>query len=132
MKRCPRCQQTKSLEDFQRRRKDGERRQSWCKDCVKGYQRNNPRVLLAKRLVREAKRQPCADCKRRYPYYVLDFDHRPGEAKKANLSILVKRGASREVLLAEIAKCDLGCANCHRKRTYRRRKEERLRRQMLL
>jgi hypothetical protein len=66
--------------------------------------------------------RPCADCGVRYPHYVLDYDHRPGCQKRANLSILVKRGAKKEVLLAEIAKCDLVCANCHRARTYQRKK----------
>jgi hypothetical protein len=53
----------------------------------------------------------------------LDYDHRPSEEKKANVSILVKRGAARDVILAEMAKCDLVCANCHRIRTYQRKKE---------
>jgi hypothetical protein len=88
------------------------------------YQRGRPRTLLAKRLVRAAKsNQPCADCGVRYPHYVLDYDHRPGGQKRANVNVLVKRGAKEEVLLAEIAKCDLVCANCHRVRTFRRRQE---------
>jgi hypothetical protein len=119
MKRCPRCGETKPLEAFARKGPDG--RQSYCRDCRRVYQRGRPRVLLAKRLVREAKKGPCADCGVEYPHYVMDFDHRPGAGKHANLSILVKRGASRESILAEIAKCDLVCANCHRARTYRRR-----------
>jgi hypothetical protein len=122
MKRCPRCGQEKPLEAFARRR--GTLRQSYCQACVRDYQRGRPRILLAKRLVREAKNgQPCADCGIEYPHYVMDFDHRPGFVKRANLSILVKRGAAEAVLRAEIAKCDLVCANCHRVRTYRRRKE---------
>ncbi|MBL8795151.1 MAG: hypothetical protein JNM56_14690 [Planctomycetia bacterium] len=50
----------------------------------------------------------------------MDFDHRPGERKVANLTVLVKRGAAKEVILAEMAKCDLVCVNCHRERTYQR------------
>ena len=57
----------------------------------------------------------------RFPHYVLDYDHRPGRPKRANLNILVKQGAKEEVLLAEIAKCDLVCANCRRIRTCQRR-----------
>jgi hypothetical protein len=77
--------------------------------------------LTAKRIVREAKNQPCADCGIQYPYYVMDLDHRPGSGKLANMTRLVNRGRSKEVLEAEIAKCDVVCANCHRMRTYQRK-----------
>ena len=40
----------------------------------------------------------------------------------ANVNVLAKRGAPKDVLLAEMAKCDLVCANCHRIRTWQRRK----------
>ena len=121
MKHCPRCNEWLAFEAFARRR--GNKRQSWCRDCAREYQRGRPRILLARRLVREAKNGPCKDCGIQYPYYVMDFDHRPGEGKRANLTVLAKQGVSREVLLAEMARCDLVCANCHRMRTYRRKKE---------
>lgn len=44
----------------------------------------------------------------------MDFDHVRGE-KLANVSDLV--GAPTEDLLAEVAKCELVCATCHRVRT---------------
>lgn len=119
MKRCPRCGEVKPLEAFAKRR--GHLRQSWCQTCVKLYQRGRPRVLLAKRVVREAKNQACADCGVQYPHYVMDLDHLPGNEKRANMNVLVKRGTAREILLDEIAKCDVVCANCHRERTYRRK-----------
>jgi hypothetical protein len=31
--------------------------------------------------VRKFKDKPCADCRESYPYYVMDFDHRPGTEK---------------------------------------------------
>lgn len=71
-------------------------------------------------LVREAKNKPCADCGQSYPFYVMDFDHRESEAKGFNLSMVMKRSYSRDRLLAEIAKCDVVCANCHRERTAKR------------
>lgn len=63
--------------------------------------------------------KPCADCGVIYPPYVLDFDHRPGSGKISNVSRLASFG-STAALLAEIAKCDLVCANCHRERTHAR------------
>lgn len=65
-------------------------------------------------IIREAKAVPCADCGQRYPYYVMDFDHR--EDKVIIVSKLPERGSVAK-LLAEIAKCDVVCANCHRERT---------------
>jgi hypothetical protein len=51
----------------------------------------------------------------------MDFDHRKGEKKKGNLSQLVADGyLCGPSLDAEVAKCDVVCANCHRERTYRR------------
>lgn len=59
---------------------------------------------------------PCSDCGQFYPYYVMQYDHREG--KKLVVSDL--RTYSRERAEAEIAKCDLVCANCHAVRTQRR------------
>ena len=66
--------------------------------------------------IKEQKNKPCMDCGISYPYYVMDFDHRNPAEKSGNLA---RMGASPfEEIIAEIAKCDLVCANCHRERTY--------------
>jgi transcription elongation factor Elf1 len=66
--------------------------------------------------IKEQKNKPCMDCGISYPYYVMDFDHRNPSEKSGNLA---RMGASPfEEIIAEIAKCDLVCANCHRERTY--------------
>lgn len=65
-------------------------------------------------------RTPCADCKVLYPYYVTDFDHIESRGKKAsNISKLINNGSYSQVR-AEIVKCELVCANCHRIRTFQR------------
>jgi hypothetical protein len=61
----------------------------------------------------------CADCGYREHDVALDFDHRPGEVKK--FSIAKQGGRSWASVLAEMAKCDVVCANCHRIRTDDRR-----------
>ena len=57
---------------------------------------------------------PCADCGERYPPYVMQFDHRAG--KVDNLSSMASH--KTEKILAEAAKCDIVCANCHAIRTH--------------
>lgn len=57
------------------------------------------------------------DCGVVYPPYVLDFDHRDPSTKKFNIAMHVRQ-VSRQRLLAEIEKCDIVCANCHRIRTF--------------
>ena len=60
----------------------------------------------------------CTDCRRKWPSYVLDFDH-IGEGKTEIISRMTKR-RNLEAVIKEIAKCELVCANCHRYRTQTR------------
>ncbi len=55
----------------------------------------------------------CTRCPERDPA-CLDFHHRDGEQKEATISLVVWRW-SLERLKVELAKCDVTCANCHRK-----------------
>jgi hypothetical protein len=67
------------------------------------------------------KDKPCSDCKTKYPYYVMDFDHREGTVKSGNIAHLVNQNFwTYEKLLKEIDKCDIVCANCHWVRTFNR------------
>ena len=68
-------------------------------------------------VVYDAKGGPCMDCGRAYDVVCMDFDHVRG-TKKFNLSS--SHGYSDATIRAEIAKCDLVCANCHRLRTSKR------------
>jgi hypothetical protein len=45
----------------------------------------------------------------------LDFHHRDGSAKDVAVSVALARGWSVKRILQEIEKCDILCANCHRK-----------------
>jgi hypothetical protein len=137
MKVCPKCQQQVPLSEFGVRRNG--KPQHWCRACHCKYQREyygrrkpyylelqNQRVERNRRRIREAKDVPCADCGRQFPHYVMDFDHRPGQNKCFNLSIAAGQPRlSWERMEAEIAKCDVVCANCHRERTHQRRNQAR-------
>ncbi len=48
---------------------------------------------------------------------VLDFDHRDQKTKKFNLAEAISGGISMSRIKTEIEKCDIVCANCHRRRT---------------
>jgi hypothetical protein len=73
---------------------------------------------LVRRTIEAAKDCPCADCGQRFPTLVMDLDHVRG-VKEFKVSEAVARayGVKMERLRAEIAKCDVVCANCHRLRT---------------
>ncbi len=64
----------------------------------------------------------CVDCGYNAHPHALEFDHIPERGKK---KFLISHGAGRKIekVLAEIAKCDLVCANCHRVRTAQRGEE---------
>jgi hypothetical protein len=63
--------------------------------------------------------QGCVDCGYNAHAAALDFDHLPGVAKVRGLSRM--HTCSRAVVLREVAKCEVVCANCHRVRTWARK-----------
>lgn len=68
----------------------------------------------------------CADCGYKQHSAALDFDHLPGTKKIDNLSRLrSRRFGSTKCIETEILKCEVVCANCHRIRTFTRRREKR-------
>lgn len=73
----------------------------------------------ARALIAAAKDHPCADCGGRFPIVCMDFDHRDPSTKSFTIAGALSR--SHSALLAEIAKCDVVCANCHRLRTAKQR-----------
>jgi hypothetical protein len=68
---------------------------------------------------------PCADCGEDDPA-VLEFDHLDDQEKAFEIAAALPYRAWASIL-AEIAKCDVVCANCHRRRTARRGGHLRLR-----
>lgn len=64
------------------------------------------------------------DCGGEFPPYVMHFDHRDASTKVTEVSRMITRPNiyTEEDILAEIAKCDLVCANCHAIRTFGKRK----------
>lgn len=110
--------------------KDGRHR--WCKTCVDAYQaeyykKNKTKLQKRSRrlqIIRRRKRQlfvlkylqnhPCIDCGEQDPI-VLEFDHIRGE-KIDDISGMIE-SYSESNLIKEIEKCEVRCANCHKKKT---------------
>ena len=60
----------------------------------------------------------CTDCGKAFPPQVMQWDHLPGFEKLGEISEF--SGHTRAELVAEIAKCELVCTNCHILRTVSR------------
>lgn len=66
----------------------------------------------------KVKNSVCTDCEISYPPYILDFDHIAD--KSFGISRAIQQGMHLDKIQAEIKKCEIVCANCHRQRTYER------------
>lgn len=131
-KYCSRCKTTKSVTDFNKNkaRKDG--LQGTCRACdnalgrehyasnKKAYSDRSKisneayRSKACKFLLNYLKDHPCVDCGEGDPV-VLDFDHM--RDKVENISKMVSYQRPFKLIEAEIEKCQVRCANCHRRRT---------------
>lgn len=81
------------------------------------FARNKKYKQIFDAILEKLKDRPCADCGERFPTYVMDFDHIRG---KKVISISRLRGlCSPALLLSEVKKCEVVCANCHRLRTHK-------------
>ena len=60
----------------------------------------------------------CVDCGQT-DLLVLEFDH-IGDEKLMEVSRLIQNASSWRTIEREIAKCEVVCANCHKRRTIRR------------
>jgi hypothetical protein len=126
-KRCSTCRELKPLSEFNRYRKAPDGHQWSCRECNRRYHyanldRHMARIRQRRQEVTERNQRlvleyladhPCADCGESDPI-VLEFDHL--RDKRANISALTRNGESWR-LLEEIAKCEVRCANCHRRIT---------------
>jgi hypothetical protein len=131
-RRCTGCGEARPLEDFSYRDRARGRRRARCRFCMRAYakehyRRNKARYAtadggrrssrrdLAREIDEYLRAHPCVDCGESDPL-VLEFDHRDGADKVETVAFLRVRG-TRDELLAEIAKCEVRCSNCHQRRT---------------
>jgi hypothetical protein len=133
--KCYRCGELKPVDEFSWRRKRKKQRDTFCRPCRSAYGKehyaaNRQRYIdqaavVKERLNRERtlwlieyfKTHPCTDCGERDPV-VLEFDHLRDKAFAIGPALATRRWTD---ILDEIEKCEVVCANCHRRRTAKRR-----------
>lgn len=115
---CAACRVSKPSSSFSRAPSTKDGLHSYCHSCDTGK-----KLTTAKEMAKEVNALkeafPCIDCKKRHPFWVMQFDHLPGSVKKGTISRMIRAGR-RESVFEEIKKCELVCANCHATRTYNR------------
>lgn len=127
LKICCSCEKELDISNFSisKKRKDG--LQSQCINCQKTYRRNH--YLKNKEKYKEKSKKwkkafhtwfqkfkttlVCQKCDENHPA-CLEFHHKDPNEKESSVSQLVQYG-NKKKLLEEIKKCDVLCANCHRK-----------------
>jgi len=95
------------------------RRKHYLNNKDQYYRRNKEKKEKMISHLRSIKDVPCMDCNVKYPYYVMDLDHRNPEQKSGSINEIINRG-SWQKFFDEINKCDVVCANCHRERTHKK------------
>lgn len=139
MKICTKCKSEKEKSAFSLlypAKKDGKLRPD-CKECVRKRNKAKDKKSFKERMrqvkekaVYQAKEYVknylathfCVDCGEK-DIEVLDFDHVRGK-KVCDVSHLVATGSRLWKIEEEIAKCEVRCANDHRKITAKRRREQ--------
>ena len=87
----------------------------------KSNERQRNRNSKARTFLQEYKQgKVCTDCGEDYPYWILEFDHLSD--KSFTIGDISQHKSNIERLKAEIEKCEIVCANCHRNRTFNRKR----------
>ena len=108
MNTCPRC--SVELTEETAYRKNAKRLQSMCKSCFTQYCAERWRQRKIEAI--ESKGGCCQMCGYNKYYGALEFHHRDPDEKEFEWHKM--RLVSKDKLTAELEKCDLLCANCHR------------------
>jgi hypothetical protein len=135
-KLCLSCREYKEEDEFTWKYKSLGIRATSCRECVKPFRKKwyegnkqthlenvKERKDAARTVAREyvwnyLLSHPCVECGESDPV-VLEFHHRAGKEKA--VGVLISTGYSVAKIQSEIDKCDVLCANCHRRLTMKER-----------
>jgi hypothetical protein len=133
-RRCSQCGELKPDQEFAGRGSPAGKRDTYCRPCRSAYGKKHYAANRTRYIELEAKRKraraekrmaylldyfkthPCVDCGEADPL-VLEFDHIRDKSFDIAAALPDRNWES---ILKEIEKCDVVCANCHRRRTARR------------
>lgn len=133
MRTCKLCGESKEFSERFRNRAAGQQHQR-CKLCMASYGREhyaaNKALYKARSKANSRSRReslkarvwsylfghPCVDCGQS-DLLVLEFDHVDAASKRRELYWMVQETYSWSAIVVEILKCEVRCANCHRRRT---------------
>ena len=136
MNECTKCKNKKTLDEFNFKNKKLGIRHRQCRSCtrllIKDHYSKNREYYLSKTLVRNSAikseinifmrdyllKNPCIDCGES-DITVLEFDHKGEVPKLMAVSSLVRARYSLKKVRDEVDKCEVRCANCHRRKTAR-------------
>ena len=130
-KKCCRCSEEKPVAAFTKKNTTQDGLSPSCRECTrKGGRRTyqkyrnrrageiHSRVSNLRKWVWDLKSsRRCKKCGESHPA-CLEFHHTNRQEKDSEISKLVGRGAAKQRLWKEIQRCDILCANCHRKHHY--------------
>ena len=136
LKKCTKCGEEKPIEEFWFKSKKSPElgRRSRCGSCLylifkeyrnqrKEYYNKKANESTAKRRLRHREyvfnyllSHPCVDCFESDPI-VLEFHHINPEKKSFTIGNAIQSPRSIETIQKEIDKCEVLCANCHKRRT---------------
>ncbi len=132
MRVCSLCKREKLDEDFNFKYKSRGIRQRHCRKCTrfeirrhylanKEYYLRKARIrnewyrkMMSDYVLKFLKIHPCVDCGEKDPL-VLEFDHMRDKFKAISR---MRSDNSFEKLKTEVSKCQVRCANCHRRKTF--------------
>lgn len=131
MKPCPKCKISKAEVDFYKNKSKKDGLDTYCKACRNesnlrsSDEHPETRRSLDKKKYKKYKDyinefkigKSCTDCNKMFPPYVMQFDHINPKNKLNNVAHM----RNEKLILEEISKCDLVCANCHAVREHKRR-----------
>lgn len=138
MKVCTKCHVKKPESDFYLKNKRSGRLHAQCKTCYKLHRESYAtehylkygdeyrkraklrRIIVRKNLqanlLRYLRDKSCVLCGERDPR-TFEFDHLDPKEKSFGISKGLTDGRKWEIILEEIGKCRILCANCHKKHT---------------
>ena len=124
MKECGRCKVEKSVDEFYKNNKNlTTGLSSWCKQCQKSdkkthYKNNRDKYIQSevngrKWFIEYKRTLKCSRCGFNHPA-ALDFHHIDPSTKSFKMSNISRVEKNKALIMEEISKCKVLCANCHR------------------